>query len=206
MVTAIIKYKDNWCYEKIKEQSSEGEILKVETSHSAGNQGRIKKTRPVGWVQNHYEFLGIGAPLRLMGMSVTLLSRAFWKTASSIRKWDSTLSTDTWEIFRALNICHYCLLPNPGASRLKVTTQDSQTELLFGSEKKIKSLNEWHCTLLSVSLLFKILFQRSSRTEGPNLHDILEKHVAPGWGSGNSVLLRQRPAVMGHSNRQSFLN
>lgn len=49
MVTAVIKYKDNWCYKKnIKEQSSEGEILKIEINHSAGNQGKIKKTRPGG--------------------------------------------------------------------------------------------------------------------------------------------------------------
>lgn len=124
----------------------------------------------------------------------------------SLKKWDSTLSTDTWEIFRALNICHYCLLPNPGAPRLKVTTETSRQSHYLGVGKKLNHLMKWHCTLLSVSLLFKILFQKLSRTEGLNLYDILEKHVTPGWGSGNSLLLGQHPAVMGHSNGQSFLN
>lgn len=51
------------------------------------------------------------------------------------------------------------------------------------------------------SYFFKILFQKLFRTEGPNLHDILEKHVTPGWGSGNSLLLGQHPAVMGHKKQ-----
>lgn len=82
------------------------------------------------------------------------------------------------------NICHdFC--PNVRASRAKVLTWDSQTKLLFLAKEKKGTSSEITFTLSSVSLCFKMLFQKGSMTQEPNLHQFLGKevtavHMTPG--------------------------